>query len=61
MEILLRAVPDQAGLFRGELIAPAPGRYRLRVGEESPAAVDFTVEDRLVEAGERGPADPFFA
>jgi hypothetical protein len=51
-ELLLRAVPDQPGLFHGELVASAPGRYRLRVGEDAPAAVDFTVEDRLVEAGE---------
>ncbi len=52
MEFVLRAVPDQPGLFHGEFVAPAPGRYQLRVGEEMPVAMDFSVEDRLVEAGE---------
>lgn len=51
-EVLLRAVPDQPGLYQGEWVAPNPGRYRLRVGEDAQAAVDFSVEDRLVESGE---------
>jgi len=51
-ELLLRAVPDQPGVFRGEWLAATPGRYRVTVGDEAPAAIDFTVEDRLVEAGE---------
>jgi hypothetical protein len=51
-ELMLRAVPDQPGLFHAELVAPAPGRYRLRVGHDAPASVDFMVEDRLVESGE---------
>lgn len=51
-ELLLRAVPDQPGFYHGELVAPAPGRYRIRVGTDAPAVVDFTVEDRLAEAGE---------
>lgn len=51
-EVTLRAVPDQPGLYEGELVAPAAGKYRLRVGDEAPASVDFTVEDRRVEAGE---------
>lgn len=51
-ELLLRAVPDQPGVFRGEVVAGTPGRYRLSVGGEAAAAVDFTVEDRWVEAGE---------
>ncbi|MBL9138428.1 MAG: VWA domain-containing protein [Verrucomicrobiales bacterium] len=51
-EVLLRAVPDQPGLYQGEWVAPSPGRYRLRVGEDAQAAVDFSVEDRLVESGE---------
>jgi hypothetical protein len=51
-ELLLRAVPDQPGVFRGEVVAGTPGRYRLSVGGEASAALDFTVEDRWVEAGE---------
>ena len=51
-EILLRAVPDQPGVYRGEIVAGAPGRYHLSLDDEVPAIVDFTVEDRLVEAGE---------
>jgi hypothetical protein len=57
-ELSLRAVPDQPGLYHGEIVAPRPGRYRLRVGEDAPAAVDFTVKDRLVEAGETAMAEP---
>ncbi len=51
-ELLLRAVPDQPGVYRGEIVAGTPGRYRLALDDELPAIVDFTVEDRLVEAGE---------
>jgi uncharacterized membrane protein len=52
LEVVLRAVPDQPGVYRGDLTAPAPGRYRLVLGEEVPAALDFTVDNRIVEAGE---------
>jgi hypothetical protein len=52
VEVVLRAVPDQAGVYRGEVVAGGPGRYRLVVGGEAMAAADFTVEDRWVEAGE---------
>jgi len=51
-ELMLRAVPDQPGVFRGEIVASSPGRYRITLGEDAPAAVDFTVEERMVEAGE---------
>ncbi|MBL9126793.1 MAG: hypothetical protein JNL97_04060, partial [Verrucomicrobiales bacterium] len=51
-DLPLRAVPDQPGVYRGEIVASAPGRYRVTLGEEAPASVDFTVEERLVEAGE---------
>ncbi|MBX3747260.1 MAG: VWA domain-containing protein [Verrucomicrobiae bacterium] len=51
-ELVLRAVPDQAGLYQADLVAPGPGRYRLRLGDEAPAAVDFTVDERRIEAGE---------
>ncbi len=51
-ELLLRAVPDQPGVFRGELVGGLPGRYRLVVGGEAAAAADFSVEDRWVEVGE---------
>lgn len=51
-ELLMRAVPDQPGVYRGEIVASAPGRYRVTLGDEAPATVDFTVEERLVEIGE---------
>lgn len=51
-EVTLRAVPDQPGVYRGDFSAPAPGRHRLTLGEEVPAIADFTVENRIVEAGE---------
>lgn len=51
-EVVLRAVPDQSGVYRGEVVAGVPGRYRLVVGGEAMAAADFTVDDRLIEAGE---------
>lgn len=51
-DLLLRSVPDQPGVYRGEIVANTPGRYRVTLGDEAPASVDFTVEERLVEAGE---------
>lgn len=51
-ELILRAVPDQPGVFRGEIVTSAPGRYRVTLGDDAPASGDFTVEERLVEAGE---------
>ncbi len=54
----MRAVPDQPGVFRGEIVASAPGRYRITLGEEAPASVDFTVDERLVEAGETAMQEP---
>ncbi len=57
-EFLLRAVPDQPGVFRGEIATSAPGRYRVTLGDDAPASVDFTVEERLVEAGETAMQEP---
>lgn len=57
-ELSLRAVPDQPGLYQGEWVTGRPGRFRLRVGADAPATADFTVEDRLVEAGETAMQEP---
>lgn len=51
-ELLLRGVPDQPGVYRGEIPGSVPGRYRVTLGEDTSVAMDFTVEDRWVEAGE---------
>lgn len=50
--VVLRSVPDQPGVYRGEIVAGVAGRYRLVMGGEALAAADFTVEDRWIEAGE---------
>jgi len=57
-DFTMRAVPDQPGVFRGEIVASAPGRYRVTLGEDAPASVDFTVDERLVEAGETAMQEP---
>jgi uncharacterized membrane protein len=56
-EALLRWVPDQPGMYRGEVVASAPGRYRVWAGDDAPASADLTVEARRIEEGETAMAE----
>jgi hypothetical protein len=51
-ETVLRALPEQPGLYRGEWVAPAPGRYQFWVEHDMNTALDFTVAEPQFEWGE---------
>lgn len=42
-EVHLRTVPGQSGMYRGEFSAGEPGQYRLALGGEEVATLDFAV------------------
>ena len=42
-EVLLRAVPEEAGQFRAEFTAPEAGRYRLAIASDPDSPIDLTV------------------
>ena len=44
-EVLLRPIPGQPGMYRGELIAPAPGAFEFAVDHDKNTLLDFEVED----------------
>lgn len=44
-DVILRAIPSQAGMYRAELSAGPPGNYRLAVAGDEIATLDFTVAD----------------
>lgn len=51
-EVILRAAPDHAGLYRGEFIAPLPGQYQFFMGQDLSTPLDFTVTEPKFEFGE---------
>ena len=51
-EVLLRALPDQAGMYRAEFVAPAAGNYTLKVEGDANTQLDFVVIEPKVEMGE---------
>lgn len=51
-EVLLRPLPGQPGMYRGEFMAPAPGVYSFRVERDPLARLDFTVAEPRLELGE---------
>ena len=50
--MVLRPVPEQAGLYRGEFIAPGAGAYQFQVEPDPTAALDFNVTQPQFEFGE---------
>lgn len=48
-DVVLRSVPGQPGSYRGELVAGAPGNYRLALAGDEVARLDFTVRDTTRE------------
>ncbi len=57
-EVTLRPVPDQAGMFRGEFIAPAAGTYGLSVETDPQTVLDFAVTEPKFEFGETAMNEP---
>lgn len=51
-ELLLRALPDQPGMYRGEFVAPGPGAYQLQVETDNKTWLDFLVAPSKAEMGE---------
>ena len=48
-EVLLRALPDQPGMYRAEFVAPAAGLYQFSVETDSQTAIDFLVAPSNLE------------
>lgn len=51
-EVILRALPDQPGVYRGEFVAPAPGAYQFFVLHDRDTPLDFTVNEPRFELGD---------
>ncbi|MEI7731100.1 MAG: CARDB domain-containing protein [Verrucomicrobiota bacterium] len=50
--VLLRPVPEQPGVYRGDFIAPAPGPYKFFVEHDRETRLDFNVTEPKFELGE---------
>jgi hypothetical protein len=57
-EVTLRAIPEQAGLYRGEFIAPAAGAYQFWVEHDVNTLLDFNVTEPKFELGETAMNEP---
>ena len=57
-DVTLRPVPEQAGLYRAEFIAPAAGNYQFWVEPDVNTLLDFSVEEPRFEFGETAMNEP---
>ncbi|MGA2499852.1 MAG: hypothetical protein ABSH20_19110 [Tepidisphaeraceae bacterium] len=44
-EVILKAIPEQPGMYRGVLVAPEAGNYKLAVEHDKSTALEFEVAD----------------
>jgi hypothetical protein len=51
-EVLLRAMPDQPGMFRGEFVAPAEGSYQFALQRDPKTSLQVDVTSPRAEMGE---------
>jgi hypothetical protein len=51
-EVTLRPIPEQAGLYRAEFIAPSPGAYQFFVERDLNVPLEFSVAEPKFELGE---------
>ena len=58
VEVQLRPVPDQAGVYRGEFIAPGAGSYKFHVDQDPETRLDFNVTTPQYELGETAMNEP---
>lgn len=57
-DVTLRPVPEQAGLYRAEFIAPAAGNYQFWVEQDANTLLDFSVTEPQFEFGETAMNEP---
>ena len=57
-EVLLRPVPEQPAMYRGEFIAPAAGTYGFSVENDPQTVIDFSVAEPKFEFGETAMNEP---
>lgn len=57
-EVLLRPVPQQSAMYRGEFIAPAAGIYTFSVENDPQTVVEFSVAEPKFEFGETAMNEP---
>ena len=50
--VILRAVPDQPGMYRGDFVALKAGRYRLATEADPGTAVEFSASEPQFELGD---------
>ena len=51
-DVMLRPLPEQTGLYRGEFVAPTPGEYQFFVEHDLNTPLDFNVTEPKFELGE---------
>src|SRR5262249_1508020 len=58
-ELLLRPIPEQPGMYRGELVAPGAGAYSFGVDHDKEVTAEFAVEEPKQELAEARKEQPF--
>ena len=51
-DVILRPIPGQNAMYRGEIVAPAPGSFEFSVAHDPATKLDLTVEDPKQELAE---------
>ena len=51
-EVMLRPLPGQPGVYRGEFVAPAAGAYKFFVDRDTESELDFAVQQPKFEFGQ---------
>ncbi len=57
-EVILRPIPEQPAMYRGEFVAPAAGAYGFWVESDSQTMLDFNVTEPKFEFGETAMNEP---
>jgi len=58
VNIVLRPVPDQPGMYRGEVVIPAPGAWRFSVDTDETTHLDLEASESRVEMSETAMNEP---
>jgi hypothetical protein len=57
-DVVLRKIPDQPGVFRGEFVVPAPGDYTVNLQRDPNIKLALQVTEPTVEMGETAMNEP---
>ncbi|HEX4123379.1 MAG TPA: hypothetical protein VHY37_01530 [Tepidisphaeraceae bacterium] len=57
-DVVLRKIPDQPGVFRGEFVVPAPGDYNVSLQRDPKIKLALQVTEPTVEMGETAMNEP---